>query len=101
MKYITVTVPKTPKDRWTVSLFGKTPHKRKDATSLYRLVERKLSASLGSCMKEKTACRVKYGDGVNVSLGSSDKNYLLYTLSCFLEDYLTKTVLNRAERQYL
>lgn len=49
--------------------------------------------------KEKTAIVVKeYIDGkfkiINESLVSNDRDYLLFTASCFLENFLSKRLMN-------
>jgi hypothetical protein len=49
----------------------------------------------------KTCVKVKYSDrSTNESLASSDARYLLFTLGCFLEDYLSKQVKRKIERKY-
>jgi len=93
---IKVTVPKTD-EKWSVS-FGKTPSRRKDATLCYNLIERRIYARP---LKEKLSIVVKYPDGLlNETLVSLDARYLLYTLVCFLEDYLTKEFLSSKYKKY-
>lgn len=88
----------TPQDgnKWKVS-FGATPSYRKDATLIYKLVERRL---LRTALKEKTSIEVKTGDTSNESLVSMDRVYLLRTLAIFLEEYLNKDFLNDKYKQY-
>jgi len=75
--------------------------KRKTPELLYRLLERKITKILGVDHDAKIAVKVKYDkDTSNESLRSSDINYLLYTASCFLEDYLSKEGLNRLYKKY-
>lgn len=84
-----------------MSLGANGHYNRRTPSLVYTLIERRLNKLLGSDGGPNWAEKVNYGDGANVSLGSTDKNYLLYTLSCFLEDYLSKATLSRAERQYI
>jgi hypothetical protein len=51
-------------------------------------------------LREKTAVVVKEHNGshfenINESVASNDPKYLLHTLSCFLEDYLSPSVLKK------
>lgn len=63
--------------------------------------KRKIRPFLASAEKGKTAVKVIYRDGGrNESINSSDKRYLLYTLGCFLEDYLSDKVMRKIERKY-
>ena len=64
--------------------------RKKDATTPYKL-------------KEKTAIILKeyvdsYFVNINESLNSDDGKYLLYTASCFLEEYLSKEVMKKHEK---
>ena len=94
---IIIKVPEIGK-KWRVS-FGGTPSSRKNATLIFKLVERRLFLGVG--IKEKTSILVKYGKDVsNETLVSLDARYLLYTLVCFLEDYLTKEYLAEKYKQY-
>jgi hypothetical protein len=94
---IKISVPSDGK-RWKVS-FGNTPSYRKTATTIYKLVERKLNSGVG--MKEKTSIMVIYDhDTSNESLVSLDASYLLNILACFLEDYLEKDFLDQKYKQY-
>lgn len=82
---IKVNVPQKDGEKWKVS-FGHFPSSRKDPVLIFRLIERRL---LRTAIREKTSITVNYSkDSSNESLDSLDANYLLYTLSCFLEDYL-------------
>lgn len=56
-------------------------------------------------LKEKTAIVVKeYIDShfvnINETLASKDPKYLLFTLTCFLEDHIEKYTLNRKYKKY-
>ena len=74
---------------------------RKNAITLFNHVERKIDAFLASSERGKTCVRVVYATGGhNESVTSSDRHYLLYALSCFLEDDLSDDVLNRVLKQY-
>ena len=104
MKRIIITVPQGSK-KWMVTVSSGC-FKRKSAANVYNYVERKLLAkkmmtSLGTSLKDKTAARVKYDKEYhNESLASKNTSYLLYTLSCFLEDYLSQDTLNNKEKLY-
>lgn len=78
--------------------------KRKDASTIFNWVERKLHClgrSLATKLKDKTAVLVKYLDGgVNETVTSDDPKEILYALACFLEDYLPKDLLNRKYKKY-
>ena len=92
---VKITVP-LKSEKWKVS-FGATPSYRKDATLIYRLVERRL---LRTALKEKTSIEVKVGNDSNESLVSMDSKYLLKSLAIFLEDYLSKDFLNEKYKLY-
>ena len=88
---IKVSVPQGDK-KWKVS-FGNTPSYRKNATTIYKLVERKLNSGVGM--------KVLYDHTTsNESLVSLDASYLLFTLACFLEEYLEKKFLDQKYREY-
>lgn len=89
------------KSGWQLTMGGGA-RKRRTAILLYNQVERKIDRFLASSPGDKTAVRVVYGDGShNESLNSNDTVYLLYTLGCFLEDYLSEPTFKRIERRYL
>lgn len=72
---------------------------------LDRLLERKLSRTLGVEFVEKLAIEIKeYNhssfENVNESLSSTDREYLIYATSCFLEDYLSQETLNKYARRW-
>ena len=94
---IRITVPVNKSDKWKMSWPGYGKHFLR-ADTLLNGMERRF---LGSAKWEKLALTVKYTDGTfNETLGSTDAGYLLYTLSCFLEDYLSDETLKRIERKY-
>jgi hypothetical protein len=98
MKYISITVPKTNKDKWMFSITGRNNGKtRANVHTLFNQIEKYLHP-LSSTLKEKHAVRVNYDDGINVSLSSTDPKYLIYVMSCFLEDHLSEIVLRRTEK---
>lgn len=99
---IVIKIPKSEKDKWKLGL-GKRPRSMARADTLLNRLERVLSSKL--ILKEKIAIKVlEYNDGswenVNESLASQDADYLIYTASCFLEDYLSAEVLKRIEKKY-
>lgn len=77
---------------------------RKDASTIFNWVERKLHCmghSLASKLENETAVLVKYPDGgVNETVTSGNPREILYALACFLEDYLPKDLLNRKYKKY-
>ena len=98
---IKITVPQKEGDKWMLG-YGARPRSMARADTLYNRLERFL---LRTKFKEKMAIVVKYGRDssgkiINESLLSFDAHYLLYTLACFLEDFLPKQTLKRAERSY-
>lgn len=93
---IKISVPSDGK-RWKVS-FGNTPSYRKNATLILKLIERRF---LRTGVKEKTSIQVVYDHSTfNETLVSLDARYLLYTLCCFLEDYLEIQFLNQKYKEY-
>ena len=97
-KNIIVYVPEKKDGKWKVSIYGGVRH-RNSASVIFNAIERKLQPRQN---KQKTVIKVKYGkDTFNESLASFDNHYLLFTLSCFLEDHLSKKVMNRVEKKYL
>ena len=78
--------------------------KRKDATTIYNWVERKLGClgrSLASTIKDKTAvCLVYGGGGLNETVSTNNPSEILYALAAFLEDYLPKQTLALKYKKY-
>jgi hypothetical protein len=98
MKYISITVPKTNKDKWKLSITGRNNGKGYSSVNgMFNQIE-KYVRSVVPTLKEKHAVRVNYDDGINVSLSSTDPKYLIYAMSCFLEDHLSDSVLRRTEK---
>lgn len=100
-----ITVPKG-KEKW-IATFGGGAFKRATATSMYNFAERKLLQTLkkkrNSASQEgaKTYVKVRYSDGdYNQSSTSNDPHYLLFTLACFLEDYLKPELLVKKYKKY-
>ena len=101
MKKIIVSIPEG-KEKWKISFGGVTPFRRNSAAVAYNTVERKINSFLRTCDNKKTAIIVKYTDSsTNESLDSSDARYLLYSLTCFLEDYLTPAFFKDKSEKYL
>ncbi len=95
---ITVTVPKTEKDKWLLS-FGIGAKRRRSALSCFNLISRRFHAQSA---KEKVSMRVVYGkDTTNTSMPSNDTTEQLWAMGCFLEDYLPKATLTRIQKEYL
>lgn len=56
-------------------------------------------------LKEKTSIAIKeyihsHFENINETLPSNDKEYLLYPTACFLEDYVSKSTLRKAEKRW-
>ncbi len=91
IKKIVIDIPKAKDGIWEF-IWGRggRPTKRRDATLLYKAIERRL---LRTPIREKTAIVVKgYVDKgleiLNETCDSCNPNYLLFCLACFLEDNL-------------
>ena len=101
MRKIIITVPKKQTGKWKLSMRGRRGRGYKTAATAYNAVESSLSRYLEANLDEKTAVRVNYGRGfINESLTSNKPRYLLYALGCFLEDYLSDSVLNTRHKKY-
>ena len=78
--------------------------KRKDATTIFNWVERKLGClgrTLASRLKDKTAVRVIYLDGgLNETVSTNSPSEILYALTAFLEDYLPKSLVSAKYKKY-
>ena len=76
--------------------------KREDGKVVYHLVKRKILKFLASAKGGKTGVSVfyphKYRNETKI-----DSNYqaTIYALACFLEDYLSPSILRKAEREFL
>jgi len=83
--------------------FGSGCLKRKDLVFIYRKLERKVSTWLASREGGKTAVIVNYPNngGRNETYPSSNVNYLLFCTVCFLEDYLSKDLVQRRIKKFL
>lgn len=105
MRKIIVTVPRSEGGKWKVSIFGSRGKTRASASTAFQLVERglndKKNLNSEARLKEKTCVKVKHGDGfINESLNSDQPRYLLYCLACFLEDFLSESVLSSRYKKY-
>lgn len=103
MNKITVTVPLKAR-KWKVSCVGSVGKQVATAAGVMRYVDGLLNSEKfldsEAKLKEKTTVKVKYDDGyVNESLSSRSCKYLLYCLACFLEDYLSVTVIRQWESE--
>lgn len=103
MKKILIKIPKTEKDKWMLGL-GARPRSMARCDTLLNRLERELSLWLK--VNGKTSIRVKsYNDSHwekdNETLNAESPSYLIYTASCFLEDYLSDKTKNRIEKKYL
>lgn len=95
---IIITVPQKEGEKWFLG-YNFRPRGMARADTVFSRLERLL---LRSTLKQKTSVLVRYGKGaVNETVASLDPRYLLYAASCFLEDYLSKFVMERARRTYL
>lgn len=102
MRKIFIKIPKNDKAKWSIQ------RKNVRAKRYHRAIttlKRTESILLGNEFKEKTAIVVKrYIDGKwdkeNESLASRDTKYLLFTLTCFLDKYLSATWKNKLYKKY-
>lgn len=100
MHKIIIKVPKDKKGKWKIG-HGHQPRSMARPDTLLR----QLSVLVSRLeVNEKTAIVVKeYIDGVwenvNESVDTSDRDYLLYCCTCFLEDYLSDKVLKKYYKQ--
>lgn len=102
MAKIKITVPKEISGKWTIHWGKGGTRKRSSSTIIFNAIERQL---LRSQLKQKIEIVVKYGKDnngeiVNETVPSCDRNYLLYSLLCFLEDYLPKDFMTRKIKVY-
>lgn len=102
MRKIIIKTAINPGEKWGLSFYHSIKW-RKDVNTIMNWLRRRL---LASPLKEKVALIVEEYDGkqwenVNETLASLDPHYLLYAASCFLEDYLSKGVLQKIEREYV
>ena len=90
----------TPKEKgkWRFKIGEGGLRSRANVNTLYNALEGRLPSLVD---KEKLAIMVKYDIGTNETLKSQDTHYLLYSLGCFLEDYLSPITMRRIERSYL
>ena len=59
----------------------------------------------GTGLKEKMTIVIKedigsHFENINETLSSNDREYLLYCTACFLEDYISKNSLRKAEKRW-
>lgn len=77
---------------------GGHPKKFTDATKVIEWLERNLTHGL----EVKTSVIVRYGNDMdNETETSQDGAYLVWAISCFLEDFLSRKTLKRIEKKYL
>ena len=93
MKKITITVPYKSK-KWKVSAFDSHGKHRATANSVWCYVEKQIFAknnvNYKGNLNNNTSVKVKYSqDIINESLVSDQPQYLMFCLTCFLEDYLS------------
>jgi len=102
MKKIKITTPNKNSSKWQVSWGKGGIRKRNNPTIIFNAIERKL---LRLQLKENIEIVVKYDkdiaeDFINESLPSCNAKYLLYSLLCFLEDYLPNDFIRRKLKNY-
>lgn len=102
VKKIMIKVPKTEKEKCLIYKgSGGKPLKRKTITYTFKALERFFARSCEAKADQKLRVLVRYPDkSENESLASTDKNYLLYTTACFLEDFLPKKTLGKIENSH-
>lgn len=75
-----------------------TLRKRQTAREVFGLLERHLPRLIKN---QKLSVKVIYQNGMdNESLDSQDLIYLCYVTSCFMEDFLTETTMNRILKKW-
>ena len=98
MKKITIQVNK---NNFRLIMVGKRRN-YKSAGGVIGVLERLLTHDSRLEKKERTALKVDYGQGyTNESLGSKNPYYLLFSILCFLEDYLNQEYFSVKEKLYL
>ena len=99
MKKIIITVPKEKGGLFKLT-FGGGAKPRKNPVLIYNWAKKKVS--LASQHKIKTSVVIKDGGLVtNESLPSKNKNYLMWLLTAFLEEYLPKDFFLSKEKLYV
>ena len=97
MKKIQIKVPKKEGDKFSIGWGARPRPMHSAATILNRLQRLLVELKHG----DKTSVIVKYGKGIhNETIRSNDVEYLVYTTTCFLEDYLPRYHMIRAEKRY-
>ncbi len=87
-------------NNWQLTM-GAGARKHPRTMVLFNAVERKIKSFLASQKGGKTVVKVVYADGgQNESLASKKVGYLLYTLTCFLEDFLSEETLAKKIEKY-
>ena len=95
---ITFFVPKEG-DKWKLRV-GRANFKRKELVNLLRFFHDRMPKVLKKYGEQSV--QVDYGDGfTGESLKSKDCLYLTYCGICFLEDYLSDTVIHKWEKVWL
>ena len=102
MKTIIVKLPDARHDKFRLKKKGWQGRRYLTAAALLNRLQTVLP--LGKT-RRKTAVRVvdvqgHHTETLNESLPSRNAPYLLFTLACFLEDFLSKPVFNKYERAY-
>lgn len=93
---IKVKVPEL-REKWRFSI-GSSTKRRNSVAVVYNQIERRLSRLP---VKEKTAIRVIYDKPyVNETIKSLDARYLLFCMTCFLEEYMDPNFLRIKMRNY-
>jgi len=98
MHKIIIKVPEKPGDKFRMG-WGARPRSVNSSGPLLNRLERLI---LRLKVGEKTLIMVKYGKGTsNETLASNDKEYLLYTTACFLEDYSSADSIRESTRRWV
>mgnify|MGYP001577335710 CR=1 FL=1 len=77
---------------------------RKDASTIYRWIERKLGCrgtTLPSTLTTKTSVKVIYADGGLNEADTNNPKELLYATLCFLEDFVPKDFFKKKHDKYI
>jgi hypothetical protein len=94
---IKIKLPQKEGGGWIVGI-GKRKLSRKNATNAFSLAQ---NAIFRLARKEKTCVLVIYDECCsNETNASSNPHYLVWAVSCFLEDCLSKQILKQKESEY-
>ena len=109
MKKLIIKIPIKKENKWSLQQTGILAKRFKTPTSLLNHLKRsfpqkEFDKRLAIIVKRyvgsspRPRCR---WENINETLSSKDPKYLLYTITCFLEDYLSSSIINKVTKNYL